>query len=68
MTASGRLVLLVSADSEEQSASLTESLAGWCAAGLLGEVVWLSASELAGSRYSASCCHHVDGDSISGPH
>ena len=64
MTASGRLVLLVSADSEEQSASLTESLAGWCAAGLLGEVVWLSASELAGSRYSASCCHHVDGDSI----
>ena len=64
MTASGRLLLLVSADSEEQTASLTESLAGWCAAGLLGEVVWLSASELASSRYGASCCHHVGGDSI----
>ena len=63
MTASGRLVLLVSADSEDQTAPLTEGLAGWCAAGLLGEVVWLSASELAGSRYGASCWHHVDGES-----
>ena len=63
MTAGGRLVLLVSADSEEQAASLTESLAGWGAAGLLGEVVWLSALELVGNRYSASCWHHVGGES-----
>ena len=31
--------------------------------GLLGEVVWLSASELAGNRFGAACWHHVDGDS-----
>ena len=49
MSGSGRLlVLLVSSDSETSTASLEQALAQWCAAGLLGDVVCLTASETAG--------------------
>ncbi|MCQ3805683.1 MAG: hypothetical protein OXB92_12905 [Acidimicrobiaceae bacterium] len=55
MSNSGRLVVLASSDSEELTQSLNESLAGWCAAGLLGEVVWAPASEFVDQGYSALC-------------
>ena len=62
MTAYGRLVVLTSSDSEELTAPLTQSLAGWCGAGLLGEVVWLTVSELEAQGYSASCWHNDAGE------
>ena len=62
MSSSGRLVVLASSDSDDLTRSLNESLAGWCAAGLLGEVVWAPASELVNQGYSALCWHNEAGE------
>ncbi|MCY3851889.1 MAG: hypothetical protein OXF75_14085 [Acidimicrobiaceae bacterium] len=61
MTTTERLVVLTSADSEELTATLFRSLSGWCNSGLLGEVVWLSAAELASEGYRAACWQNSDG-------
>ena len=61
MTSGSRLVVLTSADSQETTAALVESLGAWCAAGMLAEVVWVPADELARSRAEARCRRHADG-------
>lgn len=63
MTSGARLVVLTSADSQETTSSLVESLNAWCAAGMLGEVVWLPAEDLADDRADAQCLYHADGAS-----
>ena len=62
MSNCGRLVVLASSDSDELTRPLNESLAGWCAAGLLGEVVWAPASEFVNQGYSALCWHNEAGE------
>ncbi len=62
MTAGGRLVVLLSADSDELTAAVTEVLAQWCAAGLFGDVVWLSASDLLEQPHRTSCWHNADAE------
>ena len=59
MSPGGRLVVLLSADSDELTAPLTEVLAQWCAAGLFGDVVWLSASELLAQPHRTACWHNA---------
>lgn len=60
MSSGSRLVVLTSADSPELTASLVESLSAWCVAGMLAEVVWLPASDLAESRSEAQCYYYAD--------
>ena len=62
MTAGGRLVVLLSADSDELTAPVTEVLAQWCAMGLFGDVVWLSASDLLEQPHRTSCWHNADAE------
>lgn len=63
MSGGARLVVITSADSQETTASLVESLSAWCAAGMLAEVVWLPADELADRRAEAQCRYYADGAS-----
>ncbi|WP_419848462.1 hypothetical protein [Candidatus Poriferisocius sp.] len=56
------VVVLTSADSSELATPLVDSLAAWCGAGLLGEVVWVPASELSRAGDEASCFASVGGE------
>ena len=59
MSAPKHLVILASADPEDLIAPLNDSLAAWCRAGLLGEIVWVSTHELVTKRHKAQCWHSV---------
>ncbi|MCQ3811795.1 MAG: hypothetical protein KTV68_14705 [Acidimicrobiia bacterium] len=62
MTEGQRLVVLTSADSQDLTAPLLDSLAEWCRAGLLGHVVWSSALDLSRGGYEAPCWHSAVGE------
>ena len=55
MSSAARLVILMSADPTEFTAPLNDNLADWCESGLLGEVVWLCAQDLATHLHNAEC-------------
>ncbi len=55
MSSAARLVILMSADPAEFTAPLNDNLADWCESGLLGEVVWLCAQDLATHLHNAEC-------------
>ena len=50
-----RLVLLISADDSTATESLELSLESWCQAGLLGDVAWIRAADLAEGVGQAEC-------------
>ena len=62
MTDNRRLVVLTSADSQDLTDPLHESLAAWCRAGMFGNVIWVSAHELRGHGNDALCWFSSDGE------
>ncbi len=66
-----RLLLLISADQQALTGSLNRHLSQWCEAGLLGDVIWLSAHDLlaqapqAAQGTDAACWYNNDGSWVS---
>lgn len=62
MTEGRRMVVLTSADSQDLTAPLLESLTMWCRAGMFGNVVWTSAHDLKSHGYDAPSWFSSDGE------